>query len=112
VTSNNNIKISYGGPETSNSQGNIEITGGTAIAVLGFSIGQKALYKDSIAYNRYNQASNINIAIEVVAEDHDVRTEITDLVWSFFTFYLDEKDFTFYGRSVFEDNISNETYQV
>jgi len=106
------LAISFGGPLTHRVTGDIEITGGTAIAALGLTVGQKAEYINQVTSHRYHQATYIDIAIEVAAEDYNIRTELTDLVWSFFTFYMDSRDYTFLGRSTFNETISNETYQV
>ena len=107
------IAMSYGGPSTNYGvKGDIEIIGGTAIATLGFTIGQKATYRDCIPYNRYVQSTSIDIAMEVIAEDPNTRTELNDLVWNFFTFQMNDRNYTFLGRSTFDLNISNETYQV
>jgi len=111
---NGQLDISYGGPLTHCVTGDVEIIGGTASALtaLGFTVGQKAEYVNSTPYNRYHQATYIDIAIEVAAEDYNIRTELTDLVWSFFTFYMDSRDYTFLGRGGFDETISNEIYQV
>ena len=110
---NGKLGLSFGGPVFPNTvTGDIEIIGGTALAALGFNIGDKALYKDNIPYHRYHQATYIDVAIEVAAEDYNQRTELTDLVWSFFTFYMDNRDYTFLGRTTFDETIPNETYQV
>ncbi len=111
ITDTNNVKLSYGGALTSRATGNIEIIGGTVINALGYTIGQKAEYKNSIPYHRYHQATYIDIALEIATEDYNVRTELTDLVWSFFTFYMDSRDYTFLGRSIFDNSISNEFFQ-
>lgn len=113
ANSSGKVLLQYGGPgNRPNILGDIEIVGGTAAIALGFTIGQNAKYKDSIPYRRYHQATYIDIAIEVVSEDSNIRTELTDLLWSFFTLYMDGRDYTFLGRSIFDYSIPNETYQV
>jgi hypothetical protein len=112
VGDNNLVAITFGGPGDPSSKGDIEITGGTAIAALGFTVGQKAQYKNSISYNRYIQSTSIDIAMEVVAEDYNTRTELMDLVWTFFTSTMNDRNYTFLGRSCFDPTIPNETYQV
>jgi hypothetical protein len=47
-----------------------------------------------------------------VAEDYNVRTELTDLIWNFFTYQMNDRGYTFLGRSTFDPNIKNETYQI
>ena len=112
VTDTNEVQIYYGGPLSRSTQGDIEITGGDALATLGFTIGQKAEFRNATAFHRYQSAAFIDIAVEIVTQDHNIRTELSDIVWSFFTFYLDDQDYTFYGRSSFDIGVSNETYQV
>ena len=85
---------------------------GTAASILGFVNNQTSEYKSTTPFNRYHQATYLDIGIEVVAEDDNVRTELSDLVWSFFTFYMDDRDYMFLGRSIFDPSIPNETYQV
>lgn len=104
--------ISYGGAASSGVKGDIEIIGGSAIAAIGLTIGQKAVYKDTIPYNRYVQSTSLDIAMEVVAEDPNVRTELSDLIWNFFIFQMDDRDYTFLGRSTFDLSIPEETYQI
>jgi hypothetical protein len=109
---NGKVQIGYGGPETNNINGTIKIVGGTALSALGFTVGQQQTYTDVIPYHRYHQATTIDIGMEVVAEDHNIRTELTDLIESFFAYFLDSRTFTFYGRSTFNQDITNEHYQV
>jgi len=117
VGQGNKINLGYGGPLTQGVTGDIEIgdgagNAGTASSILGFTNGQKAEYTSTTAFNRYLQSTALDIAIEVVAEDDNVRTELHDLVWSFFTFFMDSRDYTLLGRSSFDPSIPNETYQV
>lgn len=117
VNTDNGISISYGGPADSGKvTGDIMIgdgtDAGTAAAALGFTNNQTALYVNTIPYNRYHQATSLDIGIEIVAEDDNVRTELNDLVWSFFTFYMNDRDYMFLGRTIFDQSVSNETYQV
>lgn len=118
VAQNGVINIAFGGPaDGGNVTGDIEIgddegDAGTAAAILGFVPGQKSEYSATVPSNRYHQATSLDIAMEVVSEDENVRTELCDLVWAFFTFYMDERDYMFLGRSIFDPSIPNETYQV
>lgn len=112
VNSTNGIDLSYGGVANSNITGSIEITGGTSLGALGYTIGQKSEYSTIAPAHRYHQATNVDIAIEVASEDYNIRTELVDLIWSFFTFYMDERDYNFFGRTIFDPSIPNETYQV
>ena len=121
VNDDHKIELAYGGPVTAPlpngitgdiETGDIDDNVGTAAAALGFTLGQSAEYTSTTPFNRYHQAMSLDIAIEVVSEDENIRTELTDLVWSFFTFYMDERDYMFLGRTIFDPSIPNETYQV
>lgn len=118
VGKDGNINLAYGGPASGGGvSGDIEIgdeegDAGTAADALGFTAGQKSEYTSTTPHNRYHQATSLDIAMEVVAEDENIRTELVDLVWAFFTFYMDERDYMFLGRSIFDPSIPNETYQV
>jgi len=112
AASNGKVALSYGGPSTSGVKGNIEIVGGTALTALGFTVGQKAEYKNFTSYNRYIQSTSVDVALEVVSEDHNIRTELTDLLWNFFTYQMNDRSYMFLGRSTFDTNIKNETYQI
>lgn len=50
--------------------------------------------------NRYARGKQLQITISILAQDDTVRTEMVDLVGSFFDFWLESKFFTFLGRSV------------
>lgn len=111
------IILAYGGPLDGGISGDIEMgdedgNTGTAAVALGFTPGQKSEFKSTTPFNRYHQATSLDIAMEIVAEDENIRTELMDLVWAFFTFYMDERDYMFLGRSIFDPSIPNETYQV
>lgn len=63
--------------------------------------------------HRYAMAGDVNVQIDVYTEDPNTRTEIVDLVQSFFGFFLEEKFFTFMGRTGFSGQTApNEFYQV
>jgi hypothetical protein len=110
-TDTGEVVIAYGGPCNSGN-GDIEIVGGTAISTIGFTVGQKSDYTSQVPYNRYCQSTSLDVAIEIVAEDPNIRTELSDLIWNFFAFQMDDRDYMFLGRSIFNDSIPNETYQV
>lgn len=118
VNSDGGVDLSYGGPGDGGKVtgdiivGDVSGDAGTAATGLGFIPGQTAIYTSVTPQNRYIKASYVDIGIEIVAEDDNVRTELTDLVESFFTFYVSERDYTFLGRSTFDNTIPNETYQV
>lgn len=55
--------------------------------------------------NRYHGAWDLRVHIEVITEDPNARRELLDLVMSFLSFYAEDRFFTFYGRSVFEEGL-------
>jgi hypothetical protein len=88
-----------------------------ALDQLGFVAGQSDLSTSRPPANRYQQAANLTIGIDIGAESENTRTEITDLLNNWLSLVMDERDFTFYGRTVFDDEFrqsdgSSENYQV
>lgn len=109
------LAIKAGGPNGTQFPNKITIkTGGTATAILGFAVdqtdqnygvGKKAMF-------RHHTCSDVTMAIEVVAESENIRTELTDLLVSFLTYVLADRKYTFYGRSTYDSTIQDETYQI
>lgn len=63
--------------------------------------------------HRYVIAADLNVQIDVITEDENTRGELVDLIFSFFSFFLEQKYFTFLGRSGFsEQETMNEYYQI
>lgn len=63
--------------------------------------------------HRYGQALDLSVEINVLAESTNVRGEMVDLINSFFGFFLEQKFFTFFGRSTFSgQTVTNEHYQI
>lgn len=63
--------------------------------------------------HRYGMAFDLSAQIDVICEDENTRGEVVDLVLSFFAFFLENKYFTFYGRSTFSgETVTGEHYQV
>lgn len=63
--------------------------------------------------NRYIQGAQRTIQLLVLTDDDNTRTELFDLIWTWATFTLEEKYFTFHGRSGFEgQTVQNETFQI
>lgn len=92
----------------------ITITGGTAAAALGFTVAQtdKNWGAGKYYYERKHTAAELTVNIEVLAESENIRTEITDLVYDFIVYVMEDRKFQFYGRSVFDPTVINETYQI
>ena len=88
--------------------------GSTAAIPLGFIIDQTSQNYGgtTTACNRENLSANLTVGLEVVTESDNIRTELSDLLFDFFTFVLADRQFQFYGRSVFDQDILDETYQI
>jgi len=68
--------------------------------------------------NRYQLAANLTVGLDIGCESENSRRELTDLLLNFFSLEMDKRDFTFYGRSIFDDEFiqddsgRKENYQV
>lgn len=51
---------------------------------------------------RYMSSWKVSLTVDILTEDENTRNELTDLLLSFFGFFLEEKFFTFWGRTGFE----------
>ena len=105
------IKTGNRGVEFPNS---ITVVGGTAATALGFTVGQTDVNYGSgkTAMVRHNLAATLTVGLQIITESEDVRTEVTDLLYDFTTFILSDRQFTLYGRSIFDSSIIDETYQI
>lgn len=63
------------------------------------------------AVNRYAMSYTADVSLVIATDSDTIRTELTDLVMNFFTFLMDDRQFTFYGRSFFGDT-EGESYQI
>lgn len=108
------LAIRAGGLQGTSFPNQITITGGTALAALGLTIGQtdKNFGAGKQAFERHHMAADLVVAIEVVAESENIRTELSDLLYDFVTFVMADRKYQFYGRSVFDSSILDETYQI
>jgi hypothetical protein len=92
-TSTGYLRISTGGPCAISSPNYIEITGGDTILLnrLGFTLGASDTYLNTSnpPKNRYSLAADMTINIDVVADSINTRTELSDLVLNYFTFYME-----------------------
>jgi len=102
-TSDDKIRISTGGPCGLTSPNYIEITGGDTdcLNTLGFVIGDSDTYlnTDNPPKNRYVSCGDMTVSVDIVTDDLNTRTELADLVYNFFTFYMEKRRFQFIGRS-------------
>jgi len=114
---NNSIQIETGGPLAQGCPNAIEILGSSSpdiLTALGFTVGQADDSDNSLRppMNRYAHSADAQVAIDIYAEDVNVRRELSDLVYSFFTFWLERQYFEFLGRSVLDESVPDEHYQV
>jgi hypothetical protein len=66
---------------------------------------------DHPARNTYAISIDAEVGIFLLSEGENTRSEMTDMIMDFFTFIMDDRQFTFYGRSFF-GNQQNEAYQI
>lgn len=111
---NSFLALRAGGLQGTSFPNQITITGGTALTALGFTIGatDQNFGASKQAFERHHMAADLTVAIEVIAESENVRTELTDLLYDFVTFVMADRKYQFYGRSVFDSSILDETYQI
>jgi len=62
--------------------------------------------------NRYELTWALSVEIQVLSEDENERTDLTDLVLSFLTTYLKDRYFTLMGRSIFDESVPDEFYNI
>lgn len=108
------LTLRAGGIEGKQFPNMITIKGGTALTELGFTLNQtdKNYGTGKVAYSRHCISSTMTVGLEVVTESDNVRSELSDLIFDFFTFVMADRQFQFYGRSVFSEDILDETYQI
>ena len=114
-TSDGYIRISAGGRCSSGNLANyIEITDGTTalLSALGFTIGDSDTYlsADNLPRRRYSSTADMVVNIDVVTDSLTTRTELSDLVFSFFSYYMEKRRFQFYGRSYFDRDTDPEEW--
>ena len=114
-TSSGFLRIDAGGPCSKDTFVKyVEITGGTSevLSRLGFTVGDSDSYLNSSnpPRNRYIIASDMVVNIDVVTDSLTTRTELQDLVYSFFAFYLEKRRFELFGRSYFDREVNPEEW--
>jgi hypothetical protein len=114
VSNNGAIQLAAGGLRGREFPNKITIVGGSAVSKLGFTIGQsdKNYGPGKKAYTRHHLAAELTAQIEVFAESDNVRTELSDLLYDFLSYVMADRKFQFYGRSIYDSNIQDETYQI
>lgn len=93
-----------------NASGVAEALPPTATWFIGFRDDSKNAARPVM--NRYHASAQLNITIDVLAESPNERTELFDLIFGDFIFFLEQKLFTIYGRGVFDEAFPDEHYQI
>lgn len=63
--------------------------------------------------HRYAMSWDLTAQVDVFTQDENVRGELSDLVASFFSFFLEDRYFSFYGRTGFDgQTVTREHFQV
>lgn len=108
------LRIECGGQCANGSPNYIEIFGGTTqvLTQLGFTTGDSDSYLsvDNPPRNRYSIAGDTVVNIDVISDSINTRTEVADLVFNFFAFYLEKRRFQFFGRSYFDRDLDPEEW--
>jgi hypothetical protein len=116
LTGDGYIRISAGGVMGSKWSTYIEVLDTSSAKVLnqlGFTIGQSDAYTDytnNKLSNRYSVSADITINVDVVTDELNTRTELADLVFHFFAFYMEKRKFQFIGRSYQDRDLTPEEW--
>ena len=110
IVSGDYIRISAGGAASANTLAKyVEITGGDTelLTALGFTVGDSDTYLSTtnVSKRRYYSAADMVVNIDVVTDSLTTRTELSDIVYSFFSYYMEKRRFQFFGRSYFDREI-------
>lgn len=108
------IRISTGGPFGKHMPNAIEVLSGTALTALGLTVGQSDNSTNTARppMNRYHHAAELTVNIDIITPDVNTRRELTDLVYSWATFWLEQQRFELLGRSIFDEAVPDEHYHV
>jgi len=111
------MRIVAGGPAASGVPNSIEIIGGDpeCLAALGFTVGQYDTYEnlENPPKQRFVVAAEMTINIDVVTDSLNTRTELADLVYDYFAFYMERQYFQIIGRSYYNPDLEPpEWYQL
>jgi hypothetical protein len=109
------LVIEPGGPCGRGTYVTIQKTAATANfdAYINLPILQKSAPSDEFpTSNRYLNSMSMTISMVLGTDGENIRAELTDLVQNFFCFVMEDRHFTFYGRSFFHADIPDETYQI
>lgn len=113
VTNESTIGIQTGGVSGGDVRPNtIEILGTTdpvLLALLGFTAGQtdNSFTTTRPPRNRYHQASEVTVNVDILTTDVNTRRELTDLVYSWACFWLSRDFFEIQGRTWQNEDVTN-----
>jgi hypothetical protein len=82
------------------------------LSILGLTVGQSDSYLNTAnpVRARYVSAADMTINIDVVSDSITTRTEVADLVYTFFTFWMEKRRFQFLGRSYQDREVEPEEW--
>lgn len=108
------LGLSAGGTHGLNFPNKITVVSGTLLPAVGLTAAQTSQNYGAgkVAYERHAISAELTVALEVMAESENVRTDVTDLLYDFLAYVMADKKFQLYGRSVFDSSVTNETYQI
>ena len=114
VNADGTLRLSTGGPRAPETPNYIEITGGDTecLAALGFTVGQSDTYTSTAnpPKNRYFVAADLVVNIDVISDDLNTKQELADLVYDYFAYYMEKRNFQLFGRSYFERGLDPEEW--
>jgi|GEM_PF-3541929 len=108
------LRLSCGGLCAPTTPNTIAITGGTTacLAAFGLTLYQSDTYLNTARppKNRYGTMADMTVNIDVITDDLNERNEMSDLVRSFFDFWMEKRRFQLIGRSYQEEDIDPEEW--
>ena len=108
------LGLEAGGRMAPSTPNYIEITGGDAecLLALGLTVGQSDTFTSTAnpPRNRYCVAADLVINIDVISDELNTKQELADLVYSYFAYYMEKRNFQLLGRSYFERGLDPEEW--
>jgi len=116
-TSTGCLSIEAGGVAGKSYPNSVTITAGDpeALAALGFVVGDtdSSYGLNAKPSHRYVVAGDMTVNIDIITDSINTRTELADLVYNFFAFFLEKRRFEFFGRSYFDrDQTPDEWFHI
>lgn len=111
------VQLETGGPLGSKTPNEIEVLPSSSpglLTALGLEVGARdtSLNPARPVMNRYHASATLNVTLDVFAESPNERTELGDLLFANFIFFLEQKHFTLFGRGVFDEAYPDEHFQI